>query len=345
MNKRRIIRIITSVIIVAAVLFLLQKLFAPKYMSSVVEGNLIAEYYNDNPDHDVVFIGDCEVYENFSPAILWDEYGINSFIRGSAQQLIWQSYYLLEDTLKYETPDVVIFNVLSLQYNEPQREAYNRMTIDGMRWSMSKVNSIKASMMEDEEFLDYVFPLLRYHSRWSELSSEDITYMFERDQVSHNGYYMRVDVRPVTDVPEGKILADYNFGENAYDYLDRITNLCEENDIQLILIKAPSIYPHWYDEWDEQMVSYAAKHNLMYINFLDLCDEIGVDWTTDTYDGGLHMNVYGAEKITRYLGDVLCGDVGLPNRHDDEELAKEWETKLDYYNSEKERMENELLEN
>lgn len=26
-----------------------------------------------------------------------------------------------------------------LKYNEPQSEAYNRMSIDGMKWSMSKV--------------------------------------------------------------------------------------------------------------------------------------------------------------------------------------------------------------
>ena len=93
----------------------------PKYVTGVVEGALIAEYYPEEKNHDVIFIGDCEVYENFSPQILWEEYGINSFIRGSAQQLIWQSYYLLEDTLRYETPKVVVFNVLSMKYNEPQK--------------------------------------------------------------------------------------------------------------------------------------------------------------------------------------------------------------------------------
>lgn len=120
-----------TVFIVLASLYLLQRLLAPKYAADVVEGALIAEYYSEEKDHDVVFIGDCEVYENFSPAVLWRDYGINSYIRGSAQQLIWQSYYLLEDTLRYEKPDTVIFNVLSMQYNEPQREAYNRMTLGG----------------------------------------------------------------------------------------------------------------------------------------------------------------------------------------------------------------------
>lgn len=48
-------------------------------------------------------------------------------------------------------------NVLALKYNEPQSEAYNRMSIDGMKWSMSKVNDIKASMTDEENFVDYIF--------------------------------------------------------------------------------------------------------------------------------------------------------------------------------------------
>ena len=40
------------------------------------------------------------------------------------------------------------------------------------------------------------------------------------------------------NVPEGKLLADYRFGDTAYAYLDKITALCKENDIQLVLVKA-----------------------------------------------------------------------------------------------------------
>ena len=252
-KKRSVIRPVATVLVAVLILFLLQRLLTPKYVSDVVEGALIAEYYQEEKDHDVIFIGDCEVYENFSPAVLWEDYGINSYIRGSPQQLIWQSYYLLEDTLRYEKPEAVVFNVLSMKYDQPQSEAYNRMTLEGMRWSPSKVKAILASMTEGEEFLDYVFPLLRYHSRWSEVTQEDISYLFRTEPVSFNGYYMRVDVKGAENVPEGKPLADYRFGDNAWDYLEKMTRLCEEQGIQLILIKAPSLYPYWYDEWEEQI--------------------------------------------------------------------------------------------
>lgn len=88
------------------------RLLVPKYMGMVVEGNLTGEYYKEVPDHDVLILGNCEAYENISPAVLWREFGISSYIRGNANQLMAQSYYLLEDALKYEVPGAVVLSCL-----------------------------------------------------------------------------------------------------------------------------------------------------------------------------------------------------------------------------------------
>ena len=145
MRKKRILRYVLTGVILVCGLWFFQKLLMPKYINDIIEGRLIAEYYDNAGGNDVIFVGDCELYENVSPITLWEDYGITSYIRGSSQQLIWQSYYLLEETLRYETPKVVVFNVLSMKYNEPQNEAYNRLTLDGMRWSSSKLKAIPAS--------------------------------------------------------------------------------------------------------------------------------------------------------------------------------------------------------
>ena len=331
-KKRVWPKVVLSAALVVGSLFLLQRLLVPKYVDDIIEGAFIAEYYREErKDFDVVFVGDCEVYENFSPVVLWEDYGIHSYIRGSADQYIWQSYYLLEDTLRYEKPDVVIFNVLSLQYNESQSEAYNRMSLEGMEWSPAKVKAILASMTEEEHFLDYVFPILRYHSRWSQLTPADVEYLFTTKTVSHNGYYMRVDVRPAENVPGGRVLADYRFGDNAWKYLEMMADLCEREGIQLLLIKAPSLYPYWYDEWEAQVEDFARERGLPYLNFLELAEEIGIDYQTDTYDAGLHMNLSGAEKLSRWLGNYLTEELGLTDRRDDPELQAIWAEKIAAY--------------
>ena len=339
--KKKLFTGILWCVILALVLWLLNALFAPKYMSEIPEGALIAEYYEEEADHDVIFIGDCEVYENFSPDVLWNEYGITSFIRGSAQQLIWQSYYLMEETFKYETPKVVVFNVLSMKYATPQNEAYNRLNLDGMKLSVSKLKAVQASMTEEENLLSYLFPLLRYHTRWSELSGEDVKYLFHRDILSDSGYLMNVEVRPAANVPKGKPLADYQFSDTCYEYLDKMVELCEKYGVQLVLMKAPSLYPYWYDQWDVQMVEYAAQHGLEYINFLELTEEMSIDFDTDTYDSGLHLNLYGAEKMSRWFGQWLTEHTSVEDRRGQEPYALIWAEKSKAYAERKDRLEAE----
>lgn len=329
-----------------AVLWLLQALLMPKYTASQREGALIGEYYANAGSNDVIFLGDCEVYETFSPVTLWQEYGIVSYIRGSPQQTIWQSYYLLEEMLRYETPRVVVFNVLSMKYdtvestgNQTRREALNRMTLDGMRWSGSKWKAILASMTREERsaggILTYLFPLLRFHDRWKNLGAEDVTALFHREAVSDNGYLMQTGVMPLTDAHAAPPLADERLGENSWAYLDRITALCREQGVQLVLIKAPVLYPVWWWEWDEQVSAYAKANDLLYINMLRYQQQIGIDWQTDTYDTGLHLNVWGAEKASLWLGKVLCEQCSLPDRRDDPALCAVWAKKTEIYEQRK----------
>ena len=329
--KKRIF-LVPALIVCIQVFYLLQLLLMPKYRGADRDGALIAEYYAHAGNHDVIFVGDCEVYENFSPAVLWQEYGISSWVRGSPQQTVWQSCCLMEETFRYETPKVMVFNVLSMKYDSPEstgphREAYNRMTLDGMRWSSCKWRAIQASMTKEERQWDgmftYLFPILRFHERWSQLTGEDFRYLFRREEISDGGYLMQTGVKPVTANHASPPLADYAFGENSYAWLDRMVKLCRDHGTQLILIKAPSLYPVWWEEWDRQMEDYAAENGLLYLNFLDDQEEIGLDWQTDTYDAGLHLNLRGAEKLSRYFGQTLR-DMGMPDRRGDPLYEGAW---------------------
>lgn len=341
--KKRIIVSVCAILVLAALFSLCSFLVDLKYTDEKqLEGRLVGEYYREAGGHDVIFIGDCETYESFVPAVMWEKYGISSYVRGSAQQLAWHSYYILEDTLKYETPRAVVFNVYALKHGEPQSEAYNRMTLDGMRWSVTKAKAIFASMTEEESFLDYVFPLLRYHSRITELTGDDFKYAFsEPPAVSHSGYLMQTDIAamPEGDM-RGETLDDYTLPERSMEYLEKIRLLCEEKNVELILVKAPtnSWRYWWYDEWEEQITDYAAEKELAYYNFIPLCEEIGIDWSQDTYDGGLHLNVYGAEKLSVYFGKILAEDHGVSDRRADTESASAWQERVNrYYEDKKSR--------
>ena len=302
MRKIRIILIIVTFVLI---FIFFTRLLSPKYATSLVEGSMISQYYNESKDHEVIFIGDCEVYANFSPMVMYEEEGIKAYIRGSSQQLIWQSYSILEETLKYEKPKVVVFNVNSMRYSEPVSEEYNRLTIDYMKWSKQKIDIIESSMTEDESIWYYIFPIFRYHSRYDKLTKEDFEYLFKRKDNTFNGFLVNKNIKPVENLPAQRKLADYQFSDKCYEYLDKMTKLCKDNGIELVLIKAPSLYPYWYDEYDEQIKDYAEKNGIAYYNLKNNVEEIGIDYSEDTYDGGLHLNLTGATKLSKFFAKIL----------------------------------------
>lgn len=328
---KRVFKIIIILIVFILIFAFLNRLFQPKYAETLVEGSMISQYYDESKDHEVIFIGDCEVYANFSPMVMYEEEGIKAYVRGSSQQLIWQSYYILEETLKYEIPKVVVFNVNSMRYDRNSSavsEAYNRLMIDNMKWSTTKIDLINASMTEDESFISYIFPILRYHSRFDELTEEDFKYLFENKTNTYNGFLINKSINPVTNLPTKRNLANYEFDSECYEYLQKITDLCKENGIELVLIKAPSVYPYWYDEYDAQIEEFARENDLDFYNFLDNVEEIGIDYQTDTYDGGLHLNLTGATKLSKYFAKILSQNYNLTDFSGDELYNK----KLEEYN-------------
>lgn len=317
---KRVIKTIIILIIFFLMFVVLNRLLQPKYAETLVEGSMTKAYYKEPKDHEVIFIGDCEVYANFSPMVMYEEAGIKAYVRGNSQQLIWQSYYILKETLKYEIPKLVVFNVNSMRYGKNSKEvneAYNRLTMDNMKWSKEKIKMIEESKTEEETFISYCFPILRYHSRYDKLTSEDFKYLFKDKINTYNGFLINKDIKPVENLPTKRKLANYEFNSECYEYLDKITKLCKENNIKLVLIKAPSIYPYWYEEYDEQMKQYAETNGIDYYNLLEKANEIGIDYNTDTYDGGLHLNLNGATKLSKYFSKMLVKNYNLTNYAND----------------------------
>ena len=324
---------------IAAILFALSltffsKLCEPKYVTLSREGNLIGEYYKEadaGNRHDVIFIGDCEAYSSFVPPVMYEKYGIRSFVRGSPSQSIAQSYHLIRETLEYETPSAVVFSVYAMCREGSASEAYNRMTLDSMRLSSMKIDAVRESALEGERIISYYLPLLRFHSRIYELEYEDIKYLFYRPTVSHNGYFMQKgrEAAKENDFAESakEPLPDENF-----EYLDRMRELCQNRGVALILVKTPVSswrYP-WYEEWDSKIEEYAVRHCLSYYNLIDSADEIGIDMKGDSFDGGLHLNVYGAEKVSLFFGGILKEEHNISG-----EKNKIWDEKVKRYYEER----------
>ena len=148
---------------------------------------------------------------------------------------------------------------------------------------------------------------------------------------------MQTGVKPMENALEGTPLLDPALPNICFEYLDRMRTLCEENGIELILMKAPTNFwgYYWYDEWDAQISDYAEQNGLSYYNFISKAEEMGIDWSADTYDAGAHLNVYGAEKLTSYFGRILQDSHGMEDHRGDADLTAVWNEKLTTYYDER----------
>ncbi len=341
MHKKRIFTLLLSVVLTISSLIFISRLCEPKYSDTAAEGNLIGEYYLEsdrNREHQVIFLGDCEAYESFVPPILWEEYGITSYVRGSPSQSVVQSYYLLREMLKIEKPHAVVFSVYAMSHERAEREAYNRITLDSMRLSVEKLSAVKESMLEGESFASYIFPLLRFKDRIFELDSSDLKYLFSRPRVSHNGYLLKKGiVSSSEDHTERDGYAQHTIPPKNFIYLDKMLEMCRSEGVELILVKSPTDswrYP-WYTDWNDEISIYAASRGISYYNLIEKIREIGIDGECDSYDGGVHLNVFGAEKTTRYFGSVLFECHGIPSQNDCHKTEEIWSKKLQLYYNER----------
>ena len=64
---------------------------------------------------------------------------------------------------------------------------------------------------------------------------------------------------------------------------------------------------------------------------MEQTEKIGLDFSEDTYDGGYHLNLSGAVKLSRYFGNILMEEHGLADHRQDPELAPVYDKKLQMY--------------
>ena len=105
----------------------------------------------------------------------------------------------------------------------------------------------------------------------------------------------------------------------------------------MLLIEIPSA-ESWSKDLSNKTEDFAKEHNLEFIDMNLNASEFGFDWKTDTSDGGDHLNVYGAEKVSKYLGKIIKDKYNITD-HRNEKEYEEWYKDSEKYHLDKEKME------
>ena len=78
------------------------------------------------------------------------------------------------------------------------------------------------------------------------------------------------------------------------------------------------------------MVKYAKAKNIDFVDMNTLKSDYAIDWSTDTRDGGRHLNCKGAEKVSAYLGKYISENYSFKDKRHSEKYADWNNDYLDY---------------
>lgn len=366
-STKCIIKSVLFLLIGISIFNILQELLIPKYPPNVNDTGKLKCYNSEKKNSiDILIGGASHPARGVFPMELYELYGIKSYNLATSAQSIDATYYTLIEALKRQHPKVFVFDVSALYFSSSSLY-YNQFVLDEMPLGKNKIMFAKECLKGDKtkSLAELIFPLLGYHTRWKDLSQQD----FDIKKIESRDFLKGGIINPTksegisVDVMNStasglmqnteKIVYEYWDGikeikreediiyttdipEDNIEWLIKIKHICEENDIELLAVKIPAV------QWPQ---SYSSAWTIeKYNNTRDLCNEYGIDyydllydvdafidWSKDSHDGGFHLNLYGAQKVSREIGSFLIDHYDLS-----QEYIEEWDQDLINYQKVKE---------
>lgn len=272
-----------------------------RYLTGYTAGGILGE---DFDTIDVLVMGDSNAAQGVSPMEWYSQNGITGYTYASGWLSVYNIYYRLQNIYTEQTPRVVIVSTGPV-YTKKGTETYLQCAIG--------------------DVADELLPLLRFHDNWKYLNFGNL--LEEHDYTwrdVNKGYTAITDVGAYMS---GDYMYDIQATEHipllARLYLDRIAALCDEHGSELILMTVPAA-SGWNHARHNGIRDYAEERGLTYLDYNTPELNPGIDWRTDTPDGGAHLNVLGARKLTAALGTYLTENFALPD-HRGTALYEDWD--------------------
>lgn len=258
---------------------------------------------------DVVVLGDSESYCSISPLLIWKDTGYTSYVCGSGRQYLSYSKTLLERAFETQSPKLVILETLCIYRQIPAK-----------------------TVVMDE--VSRYLPILRYHDRWKTMTREDFSptngdsYTTPYKGYRHNDKVSGADTSNY--MAQSEKIASIPLVNRIL--VEQIQELCEANGAKLLLLSTPSTV-NWNYQRHNGIQALADELGLEYIDLNTRPQEVPIDWSTDTYDRGDHLNYSGSQKVSQFLAKYLEGTQMFSDRRGDSQYAS-WNTLLQDYEAE-----------
>lgn len=312
--SKKVIRTICFFLIIGVLLSVTGYALMPKNNSSesgMSNQHSVGFYSEPDGSIDVFFLGNSNTYAAFSPIEMWRSYGIQTYTSGVGYERVVEAYTVVKDLLKFHHPKVIVLETDCIFSERKGTDSFGETF---------------------EKMLYHEMPIFKYHDRWKTVYFGD---MFRQPEYTWHSYSHGQYVTAAIKAYKGKrkiVPTDdcTDIDPISHFYLNLIVSLCRKNNIEIMFVCAPCT-KSWNYSRHNGVQRYADEKGIDFIDFNLLEKEIKLNWAKDTRDKGTHLNVYGAKKVSAYIGKYLVEKYKLPDLRSDKKLAELWDEDYKQY--------------
>ena len=270
---------------------------------------------------DAVMIGASSVSPLLAAPYIWNEYGITTYPLSTNAQPAAGIKYIIEEASKSQQGCLFMVDatMFMVEQSTLMTEPRIRNVVDNMKYSFTRVRAINEMVTDKSSRIDYYFDISKYHSvilGENGIKAEDIKYFnFESPSV-YKGYLFVEAVDIFDPVDLSNITGEKPIPEDAEAELNALMDYCETNDVNVLFFINPYAATETNKEEHNYIKRLVEQRGFDYINFNDYYDEMDIDFGKDFYNVN-HMNVYGAEKFSQFLGRYLTENYGFTDKRGD----------------------------
>ena len=303
-----------------------------------------AFYEEERETVDAVLIGASDVYAGYSAPYAYEKYGYTSYpyaTQSSPANIVLPQ---IKEVIKHQNPKMVIVEINAFLYkdNELPTEASQRMFADNVPRDDIWREYLKEAIPQDKQ-IEYYLPIVKYHSSWTEYPWK-IKFLSAEMRLKKNGYSLFRGYKTVANEfhPGVKVYNDQlanndgtlPLGVNGERYLRQTLEYLKENNItNVVFMRFPHIVrAEAYSRFKRcnEAGNIIESYGYDFINLERYGDQEGFIVDQDYYNWD-HLNIYGTEKLTDYIANMLQNKYGMKSAELTDQQVTEWKDSVNYY--------------
>ena len=326
---KRGIKVIFGVFIIISAVFVINSVLSYILIDDLDDEVRYAmhELY-EQEEIETLFLGSSHVFCGFYPRILDEISGENTYLAATPVQKVDGSYYLLKEALKNNQIKKVYLDMFYLQYRDipAERGSIQMQWIycitDNMKNNWNRIEFL-LNASDCENYIEGFLPSARYGNYLldrkriervikSKRSSEYINYENVPSAFYKGAYVIPGGVgnpEMIADLDNLEV-AESIISEYSLKYLNKIVELCKEEEIELVLVTTPftdfSVQALGnYNTFYAYMKEYAKTNAIEYCDF-NLCRPELLVMEKDDFVDYHHLSGKGAVKYSTVFAEMMA---------------------------------------